>query len=109
MATANVYSAFQRVRRADGSYDVVYPISTSEEVYVDIDRKYTLTMKIRDMDATITKNKESIVEDILSLMVSIAPMFPRPVLFNHVYADDFSNKSTVNISKGNYIAGKIYI
>jgi hypothetical protein len=110
MTVANSYAAFQRVRKPDGSYDVIYPISTSDEVYVDISAKLTLTSKINSMDSTITLNNESIVEDVMTILASLPAFFNRPLLLNHVYVDDFSNSvSTMLVTKGNANKGKLFI
>lgn len=111
MPAVNAYASFIRHRQDDGTYVVIYPVTTSDEVYVDINSKLTLTSKLSTMDATITADRESIIMDMLTLMATLGPMFPKPLLMNHIYADDFSNEksTTINISKGINIPGKIVI
>jgi hypothetical protein len=111
MALVDSYASFIRHRQEDGSYVVIYPINTSDEVYVDINSKLKLTTKINTMDATMSQDRESIIEDMLSVMASLAPMFKKPLLLNHVYADDFGNDGTtsINITKGIHSPGKIFI
>lgn len=110
MAVTNTYATFIRHRQDDGSYIIMYPINTADEVYVDIDSKLSLTNKIKTMDATAAGDKESIVDDILTILSVVAPMYQRPLLLNHVYADDFANASaSVNLAKGLTTSGKIFI
>jgi hypothetical protein len=111
MALVTSYASFIRHRQEDGTYVVIYPINTSDEVYVDINTKLTLTSKINTMDAAMTADRESIVMDMLSVMSALGPMIPKPLLLNHIYADDFSNETitTINISKGINMPGKIVI
>lgn len=109
MPVVNTYASFIKHKQEDGSYVVIYPINTSDEVYVDINTKLTLTSKINTMDATISENKESIVEDIITILSSLSPMFPKPVLLNHLYVDDFGSKTKIAVNKGISIPGKIII
>lgn len=38
----NIFSALQKIRQKDGKYSIVFPISRSQDVYVDIDKKISL-------------------------------------------------------------------
>ena len=111
MAMTNTFATFIRQRQEDGSYIIVYPINTSDEVYVDINAKLTLTSKINTMDAALTSSRASIIEDMLSMLAAISPMIKTPLLLNHAYVDDFSNESSTSINgtKGIRIPGKIII
>jgi len=101
------YAAFQKVKLENGSYAVVLPITTTDEVFTDYNSRSTLTNHLMTMGINIEANKDSVVEDVLSIVYQLSSYFPKPIKLNHLYVDDLITADNVTIYSGAFMPGKI--
>lgn len=104
-----LFSAFQRVKQDDGTYAVVLPITTTDEVYTSLQTKQSLTQKLASIDSMIDSNKDTIVEDIITILGLLSSFLPKPISLNHAYVNDLSDKNDFNITSGAFVYGKIFM
>lgn len=109
MANERTFKSFIRVRQPDGTYQVVLPINTSDEVYTNISTKETLKTKITAMDATTQFNKESSIDDMMMMLIQLSSFFPKPIAMNNMFVDDFTVSTNVTLTSGLYTPGKLFI
>lgn len=107
--SSNAVQAVQKFRNVDGSYTIVFPFTSSDEVIVDKATGRKLTDKLNEIDNTILADRLSDVDDMLTIVNQLSSFFPRPVQLNHVFIDDISNTDTFTISNGIYLTGRVVI
>lgn len=57
----------------------------------------------------VSGQQEAVVDDMLSLLSLLSPFVEKPLTLNTVHIDDLSDISTLNVLKGVYQPGKIFI
>lgn len=102
-------AVLQRVKLADGTYAIVLPINTTDEVFVDIDTNLSLTTHLNSLNVIITNNRDTVIEDNLEIIKKISHTFENPLHLNHIYGVRFSNLNNITFSAGAFLPGKIFI
>lgn len=102
-------AAFQRVKQEDGTYTIVLPYNTPDEVLYDPNTGFTLTTKLHNIDTIVNANRDSVIEDLITLTCQLSSFISKPLQLNHVYIDDFRTIDGINLASGGFINGKLFI
>lgn len=109
MADSITVSALQRVKLADGSYAIVLPINTSDEVFVDINNNKNLTSELNEIHVTITHNRDTVIDDFIEILSQLSPFIPKPLNLNHIFTRDMTTNDWFTLISGIYTPGTIFI
>lgn len=103
-----VTTSFIRMKMEDGSYAVILPINTTDEVFIDLLNKKTLTEELGTMNLTITNNSDTVIEDLLTLTKNLYSSIQKPLTLKHISIEDMVTGSELTITSGAFIPGKIF-
>jgi hypothetical protein len=109
MADSVTVSTLQRVKISDGSYAIVLPINTTDEVLVDVQNNVNLTSALNTINVTITNNKDTVMDDLITIMTQLSSFITKPLDLNHISIRDMSSSNNINLTSGLFIPGKILI
>jgi hypothetical protein len=107
--TSVTVAALQRVKMSDGSYAIVLPINTTDEVYVDINENKTLTGELSNINVTITTDRDGLIDDMLTLVSQLAPFLTKPLNLNHIQVEDFTNTTNITLTSGGFEPGCLFM
>lgn len=80
----NMHGALQKVRKEDGSYEIIFPITRARDVYVDVDKKIRLDHVLTDLARSSPEgSRESIIDDFSTLLTHLSNLLPKPLSFNN--------------------------
>lgn len=102
-------AVLQRVKMSDGTYAIILPINTTDEVFVDIDSNLTLTTHLSALNVVIKNNRNAVIGDNLEIIKKISNVFEKPINLNNIYGINFSNLNNITLSSGAFLPGKIFI
>jgi len=106
---AIMISALQKVKQPDGSFQIVLPINTIEDVFVDMDKGINLKTRLSEIQADVYDFRDTVTEDFITVVANLSAFLPKPVQLNHIYSDDFSSPTRFAISSGVVKPGRILI
>jgi hypothetical protein len=91
MAETITVAALQRYKMPDGSYAIILPVNTTDEVYVDIGKQLTLTSELTNININIVDNRDSLIDDMTTLISTLSPYIPKPLQLKYIIALDMSS------------------
>lgn len=104
-----IVSALQKVKLENNEYIIVLPINTTDEVLVDVENNKNLTQELGDLNITINVNRDTVLEDNITILKTLSSFIPKPIKLNHIYGINMDNDDYVNITSGTFIPGKLFI
>jgi len=104
-----ITAALQRYKLENGDYVIVLPINTTDEVFVDVQNNKNLTQELDEINLTININRDTVLEDNITILKSLSSFIPKPFKLNHIYCINMYTTNYVNVSSGTYIPGKLFI
>ena len=102
-------AVLQRMKLDDGTYAILLPINTTDEVFVDIETNKSLTSELSNINITINNHKNTVLKDNITILKSLSSFVPKPITLNHVYGINMDTEDYITISSGSFIPGKIFI
>lgn len=70
------------------------------------------TLNVADaikMSSALDTVRDHTITDMVSLLVKMSSLVPKPFQLNHVYADNFDVSTRITLSKGVAVPGKIFV
>lgn len=105
--TSSSESGIINIKQVDGTYKNILPINTTDEVIYDTDK--TLTNKLIDVDTQMMDDRNTIIDDILTVITQVSPYLTKPLQLNHIYVDDLITTSNINLISGGSEVGRLFI
>ena len=103
-----IVSTLLRVKDETGAYVTTLPITTLEEVVVNVETGKTLATLITEMVDEIVQTKEYIIHDLVNVICDMAPFTDLTRDSSHIYINNLKSQDGLTITKGAFEEGRIY-